>query len=678
MTVLAVDIGGTFTDLMAYDPGDNRIVQAKSLTTPDDLVRGVLDCVDKSGIPAARVASLIHGSTIAINTLIERKGAKAALVVTEGTRDVYAIGRGNRPEAYNLLFRRARPLVARRDTFEAHERMMAGGEVRTPLDDAEIARLTEALTRGGFESVAVCFLHAYANPEHEQKLGAALNQALPGCYVSLSHEIMREYREYERTSTTAVNAYIGPRVGGYVRNLETGLAGVGFAGELSIMQSNGGVMAPSVAVRRPVTMMESGPVGGIIAAAEVGRRLGHPNAISFDMGGTTAKASLIGDGQVTMAEGYYVGGYASGDPVMAPVADIVEVGAGGGSIAWLDEVGALKVGPHSAGADPGPIAYRLGGAEPTITDANVVLGRIGADDFLGGEMKLDAESARAGIARLGDKLHMSAEETARAIVSIAIAKMSLAVRQVSVERGFDPREFALVASGGAGPLHASAIARELHVPTVIIPCFPAHFSALGMLIAEERHDFVRTYLARLGEVDFATIGMICEEMIAEAGLVVRKEAAAVPQLSFDLRYVGQEFSLPVPVSQEQIAAADRGAIRAEFDRLHEQRYAHRADDEEVEIINIRLSMLGSRALPSLPKPEADQGAHHYSARPVLFDGEAPVANCPVYRRDALTPGADIAGPALIQEYASTAVLFPGDRCRLGDGGELVITVGATR
>ena len=324
-------------------------VQAKSLTTPANLVQGIIDCIQKSGAPVAAIDELIHGSTIAINTLIERKGAKTGLIVTRGTRDVYIIGRGNRPESYNLLFHRHRPLVPRQLTREVEERVLASGEVHVPLNHGSVEEACAALKQEGVEAVAVCFLHSYANPAHEKAAGEMIRRALPDAYLSLSHEILREYREFERMSTTVVNAYIGPKVGGYVKSLKASLGAIGFAGDLSIMRSNGGVMTPEVATERPVAMMESGPVGGIIASAQVGQALGFPNVISFDMGGTTAKASLIRDGEPTMAPGYYVGGYASGHPVMLPMIDVVEVGAGGGSIAWLDDVGALKVGPAQRG-----------------------------------------------------------------------------------------------------------------------------------------------------------------------------------------------------------------------------------------------------------------------------------------------------------------------------------------
>jgi N-methylhydantoinase A len=671
---MAVDIGGTFTDLIAFDDAAGRIHHAKAPTTPRDPVNGVVDCIRKTSLAPASVATLIHGSTIAINTLIERKGAAVGLLVTRGTRDVYIIGRGNRPEAYNLFFHRARPLVPRHRTIEIAERLYASGEVLERINRDSVREAAAALAREGVAAVAVCFLHSYANPEHESIAGEIVRASLPDAFVSLSHEILREYREYERISTTVVNAYIGPTVAGYVRNLQSRLGEIGFRGDLAIMQSNGGVMTPETAVERPVMMMESGPVGGIIAAAEIGTALGHRNVVSFDMGGTTAKAALVRDGAPATAEGYYVGGYASGHPVMVPVVDVVEVGAGGGSIAWIDDVGALKVGPHSAGADPGPIAYGNGGTEPTITDANVVLGRIGVGDFLGGEMRLDEGAARAGVLeRVGKRLDMDVAEAARAIVAIANAKMSLAVREVSVAKGYDPRDFALVAAGGAGPLHALAIARELHIPTVIVPVFPSHFSALGMLMADERHDFSRTYYAELAEADFAALSGIVAQMQERAAKLLASGREVAYQILFDLRYVGQEFTLSVPVTPAALAAADRAAIRAAFDALHEQRYAHHATEEPVELINVRLVALGRR--PKLVLPALPQGGSPAprERRSVYFETGGPM-ECPVYRRDDLPAGVAIAGPALVSEYGSTSVIFPGDRLSVAATGALVIAV----
>jgi N-methylhydantoinase A len=598
-------------------------------------------------------------------------------VVTRGTRDVYIIGRGNRPEAYNLLFHKHQPLVSRRNTREIDERMLASGEVREPLRRASIQDACEALAKEGVEAVAVCFLHSYVNPEHERIAGEMIQKALPGVYLSLSHEILREYREFERMSTTVVNAYIGPKVGGYVKSLKSSLGEIGFRGNLSIMRSNGGVMTPEVATERPVAMMESGPVGGIIASARVGQALGFQNVISFDMGGTTAKASLVRDGEPTLAPGYYVGGYASGHPVMLPMIDVVEVGAGGGSIAWIDEIGALKVGPQSAGADPGPICYRGGGTEPTITDANVALGRLDPDNFLGGQMKLDADSATRGIAeKIAKPLKIDTVAAAHAIIEIAISKMSLAVREVSVQKGYDPRDFALVASGGAGALHVIAIARELHIPTVIVPLFPSHFSALGMLVADERHDFTRTYYSDLASIDFGKLVKIYEDMRQQAQGSLRNRKGAEEQIQLDLRYVGQEFTLSVPITLAQLKAGNRKTIRAAFDALYEHRYAHHSPDEPVEMVNMRLGVIGKRAKLRFPRlgqgRAAAKPSHH---REVYFaDANKPV-RCPVYQRDTLKAGTRIVGPALIQEHGTTTVLFRKDDCKVAPSGELIIRVG---
>jgi N-methylhydantoinase A len=673
--VVAIDIGGTFTDLIGFDEAQGRFVQAKSLTTPAHLVQGIIDCLRKSGLDAAAIDELIHGSTIAINTLIERKGAKTGLVVTRGTRDVYSIGRGNRPEAYNLLFHKHRPLVSRRLTLEADERVLASGDVHAPLNPASVEAACRALKSEGIEAVAVCFLHSYVNPEHERVAGEMIRQALPDAYLSLSHDILREYREFERMSTTVVNAYLGPKVGGYVSSLKSSLGEIGFRGDLSIMRSNGGVMTPEIATEKPVAMMESGPVGGIIASAQVGLALGYQNVISFDMGGTTAKASLVRDGEPTLAPGYYVGGYAGGHPVMLPMIDVVEVGAGGGSIAWLDDIGALKVGPQSAGADPGPICYRGGGTEPTITDANVVLGRLDPDNFLGGQMKLDAEGAARGIAeKIAKPLKLDTVSAAQAIVEIAISKMSLAVREVSVAKGFDPRDFALVASGGAGPLHVIAIARELHIPTVIVPLFPSHFSALGMLLADERHDFIRTYFSDLANVDFAALAAVYDEMNQQAQGSLRHDRDAERQIQLDIRYVGQEFTLSVPVSLDQLKKGDRGEIRKAFDALYEHRYAHHSPEEPVEVVNMRLGVIGKRTklrFPSVAAQGAPMPALH---RDVYFADPKKPVRCPLYQRENLSAGARIVGPALVQEHGTTTVLFEQDECTVTPSGELVIKV----
>jgi N-methylhydantoinase A len=527
--------------------------------------------------------------------------------------------------------------------------------------------------------VAVCFLHSYADPVHEAAIGAQLRAALPGTYVSLSHEIVREYREYERTSTTVMNAYIGPETSEYVGRMDERLRADAFGGRFLIMQSNGGVMSPTMAKKLPVAMMESGPVGGVIATAQVGAALGFKNLITFDMGGTTAKTSLIKDNEVSVAQGYHIGGYASGHPVMFPVVDIVEVGAGGGSIAWIDEVGALKLGPQSAGSDPGPICYRRGGEDPTVTDANVALGRIGASSFLGGEMALDADAARRGLEqRLCGSLSMGPVEVAHGIVRIAVAKMSLAVRGVSVERGYDPRDFALVAIGGAGPLHAVEIARDLMIPTVIVPNLPAHFSALGMLLADVRQDYVRTYYRPLLEADYTELAEIFSELTRDGNATLDnadvEPAARRFQRWLDLRYIGQEFWLQIPVEEAEIASGNAQAIHRRFSEVHDHRFGHAAPDEPLELVNLRLTAIGGRPKIGFPSLAGAATDAKLGERDIYLDDAAQPTRCAVYRRDLLTPAVAIEGPAVVEEYASTTVLFPGDRLSVANTGELIIAV----
>ena len=682
--VLALDIGGTFTDLVAFDLATGDVHQAKSSTTPYDLSVGIRETLTKSGLPIGTADTFIHGSTVAINTAIERTGARTALIVTEGMRDVYKIGRGSRPEAYNLFFKRPEPYVPRHRTLEIVERLNAGGDVVTVLDEANATDVVKRLNTDDVEAVAVVFLHSWANPDHEAAVGAIIDREAPGLYRSLSHEILREYREYERMSTTVLNAYVGPRTRRYLGDLETLLADFGFTGRLLIMQSNGGTMTPQTAKRVPVNMMESGPVGGIIAAAEISGDLGYKNVLAFDMGGTTAKVSLVQNSEPSIAQGYYIGGLASGHPVMLPVVDIIEVGTGGGSIAWIDEVGALKVGPRSAGGVPGPVCYGQGGTQPTVTDANVVLGRLTPKRFLGGEMPLDVDGARNAIKTvIADPLDLTVEEAALAILQIAVAEMSLAVRGVSVERGYDPRDFAMVGFGGAGPLHSAQIARELHVPILVIPRVPGHFSALGMLMSDLRHDYVRTYYKALADSDFTDIAAIFDEMIGEAHELLTNEGTQKDAMAFqrflDMRYVGQEFPIQTPVSQEALAAGDVEKIRAAFDEIHDRRYGHQAPHEAVEIVNIRLTATGKRErskLPPLPPATTDAVIE---TRKVIFDTKTiDGIECTIYDRDKLGPGANVSGPAVVQEYASTTVLFPGDEMQVAPSGEMIVTIGAAQ
>src|SRR5579871_854486 len=671
MLIVAVDIGGTFTDFLGYDTAGGKLLSSKTPTTPQALELGIRDCLKKAGVSVDAIDSFVHGSTIAINTVLERKGARTALVVTRGTRDVYKIGRGNRPDAYDIWFRRPEPLVPRHLTFEVEERLLATGEVHTPLNLAQAESIARKVAASGAEAVAVCFLHSWCNPAHESEMAGLLNSN-GKLYRSISHEILREYGEYERISTTVLNSYIGPKVSVYLEGLERMLEQDGFGGKLWIMQSNGGVMSSPIARRLPVAILESGPVGGFIAAARTGAALGYPCVIGFDMGGTTAKASPARHGEPQMSHGYHIGGYASGQPMMLPVVDTVEVGSGGGSIARVDSTGSLKVGPVSAGADPGPACYGRGGTEPTVTDANVVLGRLDPNQFLGGEMPLDLDAARKAInLSIAGPLGLSETEAARAMIQIAVMNMSLAVRQVSIERGDDPRDFVMVAFGGAGPLHASEVARSLHIPLVVIPNFPGQFSAGGMLLAEPRHDFVRTCYRPLDQTNFSGLARIAAEME-----VLARERIGTAEIrmrhSLELRYTGQDFSLPIPVDPNCYTDGYRQIIRDRFHQLHQTRFGYHDADLALEIVNARLTATAASTMLALPAPPPCRDPARVGTRAVVFDAAA--VDCPIYRRESLAPGERIAGPAVIQEYASTTLLFPCDRVEVAPSGELLIQV----
>jgi N-methylhydantoinase A len=536
------------------------------------------------------------------------------------------------------------------------------------------------LRAAGVESVAVCLLHAYANPVHEERLGKLLQQQFPEAYVSLSHEILREFREYERTSTTVLNAYVGPIVNRYLVSLEQRLGESGFRGTFRVMQSNGGVMSAETAKKMPVTMMESGPVAGVIAAAHLGEKLDCRQMISFDMGGTTAKASLIKDFHPEVTSSYYVGGYVSGHPMMLPVVDIVEVGNGGGSIAWIDAAGGLKVGPQSAGAAPGPACYDKGGVEPTVTDANLIAGRVDPEYFLGSSIRLQRDqAARAITERIGKPLGLSLEEAALGILTIANFNMSLAVRAVSVEKGYDPRDCVLVPSGGGGALHAMAIARELAVPRVIVPAMPAYFSAFGMLVADLKHDYVQTFVRELADITgadladaFSSIEKTAIETLIEEG--ARQEQMVLRRF-LDMRYRGQEYTLPVPITEDLRSVSDFGAIRSRFDQLHQEHYGHSAPKEPVMMVNLRLSALGKLdSRLSLAVAASAEGGER-GKRPVIFEsGQSPVS-CPIFLRNGFKAGDCLDGPAVIEESGATILLHPGDRIEVNEFGHLVIDVG---
>jgi len=681
---LAADIGGTFTDIAVFDDKTGTLTFGKALSTPAHLVEGISAGVAKAGSDYRSAALFLHGSTIAINTILERTGAKTALLITEGFRDIYEIGRINRPDAYNLFFQKHVPLIERALRFEVKERMLADGEIDKGLDESEIAALGNRLERLGIEASAILFLNCYANADHERRAKAILEKNHPAMFVSASHELSQEYREFERCATVAANAYIGPKVRRYIGEIDAHMRKAGFAGSFLVVQSTGGLYEADQAQSQCVRMLESGPAAGVIGTQALCRALNIDNAIAFDMGGTTAKAGVIHCGEALTTGAALLGGYEKALPVQIAMMDIFEVSAGGGSIARVDD-GALRLGPQSAGASPGPACYGLGGTEPTVTDANLVLGRLGADRFLGGEMKLDIAAAeRALKSRIGDPLGLTAVAAAEGILRIAATAMSYAVKGVTTERGFDAGDFVLFAYGGAGPLHAVDVAREIGMRRVIVPFAPGVFSAFGMLFSDLRYDFVRTWFTPLDEARFDAIEEVYRELESQgrdaiAGTSVKPQRVEVKR-SADMRYVGQEHAVTVDLPMAVFARKNRAAIKRHFDDMHAQRYGTSAPEERAEIVSLRSTVTGLMRKPPQRKIARGQKAPAKAAfggkRPVYFGGR--FHPTPTYRRAALLAGNRIKGPALIEEYASTTVLMPGDVLEVDQFGDLVITVAGGR
>jgi N-methylhydantoinase A len=516
---LSTDVGGTFTDGVLLDESTGQIRLSKVLSTPANPAIGTIECIERFDVSLEEVSFLAHGTTVVINALIEGTGAKTALITTEGFRDILEIGRSNRLEMYDALYRKPDPLVPRHLRFGVKERLSAAGEVLVPLDVGNMDQIIEDMKRHQVEAVAVCLLNAYSNPEHEDKIGKLLQERYPEVTYSLSHLITRRYYEYERTSTTVQNAYVTPLVGSYLRHLEEELAKRSFENVLQIMQSNGGVMTSTVARNMPIAMVESGPAAGAIGASQLAGLIGFENVIAYDMGGTTAKTAIITGGMPETTDTYAV----LERPILLPVTDLREIGAGGGSIAWIDEAGALHVGPQSAGAAPGPACYKGGGTEPTVTDANLHLGFLNPDYFLGGEMDIAPELAREAVGKIASHYDISVDEAALGIIRIVNTNMSALLQSITVKRGYDPREFALVAFGGAGPIHAAAIAQEMNIPTVIVPLNSGVFSAWGMLMADLRHDFALTHIQAVDEAEVGQINAMFKDLESRLREIFKQE-----------------------------------------------------------------------------------------------------------------------------------------------------------
>jgi N-methylhydantoinase A len=665
---IGVDIGGTFTDLVALDETTGAVVNAKALSTPAELIDGVLRCVDEAGVDLADCRLTIHGTTIGINALLEGNGARTGLLTTQGFRDVLEIGRGNFLRMYDVLYRRPTPLVPRGRRLEIPERITARGEVLLPLGEAAVRDAARALRAEGVQSVAVTFLFSYFEPAHEQRAAAILAEELPGVAISVSHRLSREWREYERTSTTVVNAYILPIVDRYLATFEQRLGKRGFRGRLLITQSNGGACSVGAARERAVHTLESGPAAGAVGCASLARVLGLDRAISFDMGGTTAKCAIVRNGMVQTTDEYHV----DGRPLRIPVIDIREVSAGGGTIAWIDSGGALALGPQSAGAAPGPVCYGLGGTEPTVTDANVVLGRIDASRFLGGTMPLDAAgAARAVDERLVPRLGLTRVSAAAGVVRLADVKMALAVRSITTARGLDPRDYALVAYGGGGPLHVASIARELGIPRVVIPPAPSTFSAWGMLATDLRNDLVRTVLEPLDVTDTTWAQTRFAEMQDEIASILPGAGAPLVHRAVDLRYLGQEHTVTIAVSD----LADWSDLRKQFDDAHERAYGYAASDVDLQLVNLRLTIVFPIERPTLPTlPRRSGRGLALPTRTIYSIAAGDFVEHRVVQRADLMAGDTIEGPAAIEEPGTTTIIDAGDTLTVEAHGCLMIQV----
>ncbi|MBN8874157.1 MAG: hydantoinase/oxoprolinase family protein [Rhodospirillales bacterium] len=670
---LGIDIGGTFTDVALVQEEGGRLAVAKVPSTPGHLADGVLAGVHaalgRGGIEPSAVALMSHATTVVTNALLEQKGGRTGFIATRGFRDLLELRRSSKADLYDLFQDGPSLLVPRAWCWEISERIDAQGAVVTPLAEDEIPALVAAIRAAGLQAVAVSLLFSFLNDDHERRLGAALRAALPDVAVFLSCEVLPEIREFERASTTSVCAYVAPLLRSYLAQLEAATSAIGLP-RLHVMGSNGGILDVAECLRVPAAVVESGPAAGVVAAAVAGRQLGMPNLISFDMGGTTAKASVIADGEIAVTADYEVGGagnakrwmHGTGHPIRVPVVDLAEVSAGGGSIAWIDAGGALKVGPHSAGADPGPACYGRGGTRPTVTDANAVLGYLDPGAPLGGDLRIDRAAAEAAIARhIADPLGLSPLAAAARIVEVVNASMVEALRIVSIERGLDPAEFNLIAFGGAGPMHAVFLAAELGIPSVVLPPAPGAFSALGLVASDLKRDYSRTYYADLGSLDPAPLGATLAAMEAEGRAMLAATGAPAErqtlQRAADLRYPRQAYELTVPMESGPVTRDSLDRLMQAFHQKHAQTYGHANPQERVQMVNVRLSATGRLPAIRLAQPPA-AARSAARTRPAWFpeSGMVPAA---VLRRETLRPDDRIVGPAVIDALDCTAVIPPG-------------------
>lgn len=681
----ASDIGGTFTDLVYFsvDEKTGQIAEMKAVkthTTPDEFQVGVMTSLEVSGVSAKDLSFFAHGSTVVINALTERKGVKTGLITTRGFRDILEIARGNRPDFFNLRYQKPEPFVPRYLRREVTERMTHRGEIVSSLATEEIEFILQDFKAEGVEAIAVCLLHSYANTAHEQQVCDEIKRLAPDMTLVASHQVSREWREYERTNTAALCAYVKPIAGAYLNDMEGALQRDGFKGSFYVMQSNGGIDTVSSAKEVPISIVESGPASGVLGAAALGKILGIDDIIAFDIGGTTAKCSLIDGGRVSLTNQYMIekDSRSAGYPIMTPVVDIVEIGNGGGSIGWVDEFDKMHVGPQSAGAMPGPVAYGKGGTEPTTTDANIMLGRINPNYFIGGEIKADVSAVKSAFDGLGSKLSISATDAARGVIRIANHNMGNALKLVSINRGYDPRDFTMIAFGGGGAMHAAALAQELNIPKVIIPAHAAVFSAWGMLMSDLRRDYALTLPLALEPANASIISSAFEGIRTEAVEAYTAESIEGKDVYFEqmleLRYEGQEHTVQVPAPLDGIDGIAIKELIGNFNDAYERKYTYRLAND-VELVSCKVTAFAKVDRPEIGKLDPSKYGPLKAAikevRDVDFD-EYGMHKTTIYQRDKLAPGATLKGPAIVEEAGSTIVVFPAQTLKVDDYGNLHI------
>ena len=677
---VATDVGGTFTDLVCFSK--NGVKTVKADTTPPNFEQGVLNAIQKAELKPKDFDFFAHGTTVVINALLSRRGSKIALITTRGFRDVLEIARGNRPDLFNFAFKKSEPFVPRYLRHEVTERLDYMGNVLEDVKLNELPEIVEQLKQEQVEAIAVCLLHAYVNPEHEIKIVEELNRLWPEVDVIASSAVCREWREYERTSTTALSAYVLPVAKRYLNNLENKVEELGLQSNPYIMQSNGGVSTVAGAIHNPIAMVESGPASGVLGAVALGNEINEKNLIVLDIGGTTAKTALIHDGKANITTEYRIEWDREnpGYPVRTPVVELVEIGNGGGSIAWVDEGNSLHVGPQSAGAAPGPAAYGRGGENATTTDANLLLGRINPEMFLGGEQKPDMKALHSAFSGLADKLGGTHEDIARGIIRIANANMVNALKLVSLNKGYDPRDFALIAFGGGGAMHAVALGEELMVPKVIIPVNASVFSAWGMLMSDLRRDFLQTNVTRLSSVDPAQINDNYDVIEKEGTKQCAAEGIDVSTIRVerfaDMRYRGQEHTVKIEFAGGKVTTESVEKAIADFHNEHEREYAFRLENE-VELVNyhvVLFSDIEKQSLPKIAKTGRKVEACKKASRQVDFD-EHGIHEADVYDMSLLEPGLSLVGPAVIEDPTTTIVVSPGKTVMMDDFGNLHIDMG---